>query len=220
MSGDVPPACVAAAPAAVTDLLGLAKSPSGTFESPDWQIRAVHGRSAPQVTVHDSADVKFLRISGQSRAAFIVRSLAQPVAPHGRLEWIQRIPLSPAGADMRHAVTDDSPLRLFVVFHTGGFFARTRRVLFYSNGRAEPVSWSAPSAVSRDLHVIRISTAGNESDWTAISVEPAADYVRTWGGSAPCIVAFGVMQDTDQTHSAAIAELHHLIWRSHVPSVP
>jgi Protein of unknown function (DUF3047) len=207
-------ACAVQAAAATLDLTELRTAAAGVWRPAAWEVRAVRGQRAPDAAVLDSANDHFLRLRGESRAAFFVRRLATPIpATGGRLQLRWRIPVAPIGADMRMPRTDDSPLRVFVVFQTSGFLHRTPRTLFYSSGIAEPPTYSGRGASSEDVHVIRITSAATSSAWTESSLDPAADYARVWGSMVPCIVAFGLMQDSDQTGSAAVADLHHLFWR-------
>ena len=208
-------ACMVAHSPQPRDLLALPHEPIGAWMPSSWKVRAVRGRRAPQATVLAADGEAFLRLAGQAQAAFFVHEFPSPIAADGsRLTISWRVMKAPEGADMRQDSADDSPLRIFVVFQTTRRFGRTPRTLFYSSGRAEPAAFSRRSAKSADLHVIRITESGNDSTWTTISVEPGADYARVWGGVVPCVVAVGLMQDTDATGSAAIADLRHLLWRS------
>ena len=208
-------ACIAAHAPQQVDLLALHNETIGAWIPDSWRVRAVRGKRAPLATVLVADGAPFLRFAGQSRAAFFVHELPSPfVADGSRLTITWRVIKAPEGADMRLESADDSPLRVFVVFQSSRLFGRTPRTLFYLSGRAEPADFSRRSAKSADLHVIRITESGHDSSWTTISVEPGADYARRWGGDTPCVLAVGLMQDTDATGSAAIADLRHLLWRS------
>lgn len=56
--------------------------------------------------------------------------------------------------------------------------------------------------------------------WTSAEANPGLDYRRLWGGTAPRIVAIGVMQDTDQTMTLAIGDLSRLDWRFYHAAAP
>ena len=207
-------ACLAVTSPDRMDLLAPL-APVGVWMPAEWKMTAVRGQRAPRATVHDAHEGRFLRFDGHNRAAFFVRPFAVPMAADGsRLTLSWRIPHAPAGADMRDAKTDDSPLRIFVVFQTPRRFLSPPRTLFYSSGRNEPPAFSQASPQSENLHVLRITESGNDTAWTTISIDPARDYARVWGGSAPCVLAIGVMQDTDATRTSAIADLQQLSWGS------
>jgi Protein of unknown function (DUF3047) len=206
-------ACVPSGAQAQTavDLLQLTEHPTGAALPSGWQVRAVRGQQAPASAIVDSAGLRYLRITGTARAAWFVRELTMPLASAGRLSWSWRVPLAPAGASMDAAKSDDAALRVFVVFARRGVFETTPRALFYtlSNG-APPVLASGPRR--RPLASIAVAEPDMTRNWQEVTADPIADYRRLWHADAPRIVAIGVMQDTDQTRSAAIGDLMTLKW--------
>ncbi len=176
-----------------------------------WQVRAVRGEHAPALTVMDSAGARFLRVSGVKRAAWYVRELNTPWrGANTRLSWSWRIGAAPEGADLTSASTDDSALRVFVVFARTSRFARTPRTIFYTSHQRAEDSYERPSFSGNDLHIIGIGTPASVHVWMTVSVSPMADYQRIWRSLPPAIVAVGFMQDSDQTRSYARADLMSL----------
>jgi len=150
-----------------------------------WTVRAVRGQRAPDVAVNDSSGDRFVRFSGAGRAAWFVYELEAPLASAGgRLSWTWRVPVAPAGADMRANGTDDSALRVFVVFAPAGRFERPPRTLFYSVGQLEPLTFERVSSASKNLHVFRVAPTAASPAWSETSVDPSADYARIWGVAA------------------------------------
>ncbi len=197
--------------AAATDLLRLGDAASGATLPPGWTVRAVRGVAAPESRVVDSAGVQFLRIEGRGKAAWFGQRVELAAAPGARLRWRWRIPVTPAGADLRVQQGDDAAARIFVSFDTPTFFGRPPRTLFYSAGGAEPDGYTRASFVSGALHVIRIAPPPAGA-WADVTVDPVADYVRIFGKSPPRITGVGVMQDSEQTGSLAVADLASLFW--------
>ncbi len=201
------------------DLLGLQSFRSGGELPPAWKTIAVRGHRAPTLTLQDSAGVRFLRVAGMRTAGWFVKRLSSPVPPSAtRLAVSWRVLTAPAGADLRAADSDDAALRVFVVFDAHGVFPRTPRTLFYSTGTTEPIGYSRSSFHSRALHVIRIAPQAASPTWLETDLDPFADYRRVWGGRLPAIVAVGLMQDTDQTGSTAMADVRVLSWTA--PTAP
>ncbi len=196
------------------DLLGLQSVSLGGGLASSWAAIPVRRQRSPTVTVLDSAGARFVRLTGTGRAGWFVNRFAVPVAPSTtRLAVSWRVLIAPHRADLRAAATDDSALRVFVVFATQGPFERTPRTLFYTSGTAEPSGYSRPSFQSRALHVIRIGPDAS-SKWVESVLDPFSDYQRIWGGTPRAVVAVGLMQDTEQTGDSATADVRELTWIS------
>ncbi|MEO5590380.1 MAG: DUF3047 domain-containing protein [Gemmatimonadaceae bacterium] len=194
-------------------ILSLADAPLRAGLPPDWQVRKVRGQSAPDIEVRNDGNGPLLRIQGAGRAAWFYHELESPLKEtRGSLHWSWRIVQSPAGADLRTEKTDDSPLRVYVVFGKPGLFGNAARVIFYTFGANEPSGYSRASYVSDKLHIIRAGGTPDLGHWSDNTVDPFADYRRIWSRNPPSITAIGVMQDTDQTRARAIADLRKLEW--------
>ncbi len=195
------------------DLLSLANAPRRAGPPPGWNVRNIRGQHAPEIEILNDGEGSVLRIQGAGRAAWFYNELpTQLNESPGSLSWSWRVLQAPAGADLRREKTDDSPLRVYVVFGKPGFFGRAARVIFYTFGAAEPERYERASFVSDKLHVIRVGGTSDVGHWRENSVMPFADYRRVWRGKPPPITAVGVMQDTDQTRARAVAELRRLEW--------
>ena len=176
-------------------------------------MRSVRGQRAPDTEVRNDGDGALLRIHGAGRAAWFFRELRQPlVETSGALHWSWRVLEAPAGADLRTPQRDDSPIRVFVVFGKPGLFGNSARIIFYTFGNTEPAGFEHASVGSDKLYVIRADGANEREFWQEHATDPFADYRRIWRRAPPAITAVGVMQDTDQTHSPATAELRRLAW--------
>ncbi len=194
-------------------ILSLADAPLRAGLPPGWKVRNIRGQAAPDIEVRNDGDGPVLRIHGAGRAAWFYRELpAQLTESSGSLDWSWRVVKAPTGADLRDEKTDDSPLRVYVVFGKPGLFGGSSRVIFYTFGSAEPTGYARASFVSDKLHVIRVGGAPDVGHWSENSVKPFTDYRRIWRRKPPPITAVGVMQDTDQTRTRAVAELRRLEW--------
>ncbi|CAN5891931.1 hypothetical protein BH11GEM2_BH11GEM2_00870 [soil metagenome] len=197
------------------DFLGLGAAPPGAGVPPGWNVRKVRGQTAPVTEVLRTEGGPVFRISGMGRAAWFYRELSPELAESpGSLDWSWRVVEAPPAADLRAKETDDSPVRVYVVFGKPGIFNRAGRIIFYTFGNAEPRDFSQASHESDKMHVIRVDGADALRVWRDHSVDPFADYRRIWHRDPPPITAVGVMQDTDQTGQGAVAELRRLEWRT------
>lgn len=193
------------------DLLDLVGATAKAPLSPAWQVRAVRGEQAPMLALVDSANARFLRVSGTARAAWHVREFATPWRePSARLSWVWRVSVAPTGADLTSAKTDDSALRVFVVFDHTSRFTRTPRTIFYTAQPTGAAAYERRSFSGNDLYVIGLPASGDAAAWSPVSVSPLVDYQRIWKRAPPAIVAIGFLQDTDQTRSFSRADLMSL----------
>ncbi|QJR37900.1 DUF3047 domain-containing protein [Gemmatimonas groenlandica] len=197
------------------DLLRLDLARVGDALPPGWRLEPVRGQRPPNTIVVDSGSMRYLRIAGQARAAFLGYALTPPISEtSGALHWRWRVVRSPDGTDLRTRSGDDAAIRVFVVFRRTGWLNRTPRALFYTIGGAEPSSYQGRrSFTSPDLYVVRAGAAQDAREWVDVVVDPAADYRRSWGAEPPPIEGVGLMQDTDQTHLAAVADVQSLTWK-------
>ena len=204
-------------PAAAVDLFALASARANAGLPPGWQTRAVRGQRLPMSQIIDTSGIRYMRFSGQGQAGWFVRELPAPlIVAAGRLHWAWRAPLAPRGASVAAPATDDAALRVFVVFGRHGRFVHRPRVLFYTLAEGEPTPDRADSPFG-----VRIAGRPDRArDWISAAADPFQDYRRIWGSAPPQIVAVGVMQDTDQTRSAAIGDVTNLHWRSENAALP
>jgi len=200
-----------------SDLFALASARPKAALPPGWQTRPVRGQRLPMSRIIDTSGIRYMRLSGQGQAGWFVRELPAPlVGSAGRLHWTWRAPLAPHGASVAAPATDDAALRVFVVFGRHGRLVQRPRVLFYSLADGEP----APDRRDSPFGVRIAGRPELARDWIGVSADPFLDYRRIWGSAPPQIVAIGVMQDTDQTRSAAIGDVMNLHWRSENAALP
>ncbi len=196
---------------ATIDLMALNGGKPGDALPKGWAVRAVRGQQAPSSSIVDSAGLRYLRIAGTSRAAWFLHELRMPLPVGGQLSWRWRVPVTPVGANLSAASTDDAALRVFVVFARRGLFETTPRALFYSLADGSPPS-VATGRRRKPLASLVAGLPAATLSWVTVTADPIADYRRLWQTDAPRIVAIGVMQDTDQTRSAAVGDLFDLKW--------
>lgn len=195
------------------DLLRLADARVGAGVPPGWKVRQVRGQREPEIEVRNDGSGPALRVHGAGRAAWFYRELPTPITDTaGMLRWSWRVIDAPERADMRAEATDDSPIRVFVIFGKQRLIGGSARIIFYTFGNAEEAGLARASYVSDKLHVVRVDGAADRGRWRDHAVDVVADYRRFWKGTPPAITAVGVMQDTDQTRAQATAEIRRLEW--------
>lgn len=205
-------ALLAGAAGGPSDLLVLDQAPLGPGLPAGWEVRAVKGFERPQVEVALVDGRRVVRVAGAGRAGWIHRDLR----PLGRrevdsLRWSWRVLSAPATSDLTAQATDDSPIRLYVIFgNPRAVLGGSGRIIFYSFGNAEPVGYQDRSHVSGRIQVVKVDGAADRGVWREHVVDPDADYRRIWRRLPPAITGIGLMQDTDQTGERAMAEVRWL----------
>ncbi len=197
--------------ALLIDLLGLV---AGAESMPDpWLARPVRGFELPRLDVVEIDGRPAVRLAGAEAAGWWSLRLEDPVSV-GRLTWAWRVLTQPLGADLRISATDDSALRVFVVFGPPRILDSSTRAIFYSWGHIEPSGFRSAAHRTDRFHVIRLAGSGDVgSAWRSEDVDPFRDYRLIWGRAAPPVSAVGFMQDTDQTRRSAVSELRALQWQ-------
>lgn len=205
-------ALIAGVAAEPPDLLRLDQANLGPGLPSGWDVRAVKGYPLPEVEIAEVAGSRVLRIVGAGRAGWLHRDLRRmPRDGVDSLRWSWRVLEAPEGSDLTAASTDDSPIRLYVIFgNPRSIIGGSGRIIFYSFGNAEPVGFQDRSHVSGRIEIIKVDGADERGFWRDHAVDPDADYRRIWKRSPPPITGIGLMQDTDQTGERAVAEVRSL----------
>jgi hypothetical protein len=186
-------------------LTNLADASPGAGLPDGWELQRVRGVSPPWYSVTSDGA---LRVEGKNAAGFAFYQLPQLLhSSEGTLTWEWRTATPLAGADLRARDQDDSPVRVMVMFSD-------RRMLFYSWGggaNKSGDSFESWTGASRMVWVLR-EVGDADGQWRLERRDPFADYAHAFGGSAPAMVAVGIVQDTDQLREAAEAEVKSLDW--------
>jgi hypothetical protein len=184
--------------AARLDLLELDRWPLGRSAAGGWQVLPVGGGDAPSFRVVPDRAPAVHRVSGAGAAGGAHRRLPTAIDPGaGTLRWYWRVLDPVAGADIRSEETDDSPLRVYVVFGGEGRPGdRESWALFYTWGQEEPEDFRAQSHVSDRIWVVRAAGAPDaDGRWREQAFQPFSDYREAWKSEPPPITAVGILQD-------------------------
>ena len=194
-----------------SDLLMLGSQPLGPGLPAGWMVRTIRGQPDPAYSIRETADGRAFRLEGQGSAAWLYHPLPASITAGASMSWTWRVLQAPATADLRRKQLDDSPIRVFVVFGRWEDLGRSAHAIFYTWGNAEDAGLETLSHVSRRIAIVRMAGAAETGDtWREVRVRPFEDYARIFGSGASPITTVGLMQDTDQTREAAVAEIRDL----------
>ena len=187
-------------------LTNLATAAPGPGLPPRWRLQPVRGAPAPFFAVTDG---QTLKLEADAAVGFATYELSIPLQPDraGALVWRWRTPTAIDGASLREKNTDDSPVRVMVVFRDG-------RAIFYIWGNTESpgeafLSWTSDS---RLVVVLRGADAA-DGDWRHERRDPFTDYRGGFGRDPPEIIAAGASVDSDTLRWMTTAEVADIEWR-------
>jgi hypothetical protein len=197
-------------------------SPPGTD---GW--RALEFPKIPQHTRYEAvtsdgvAGVK--ATSHCSASAFYVALKGVDLSSTPRLHWRWRIEQGLEVRNERGKPGDDFAARVYVMFRFdaehASLWERAVHALgtklygdivpghaidyVWSSHEPAGAAWDSPySAASKMVSLGR----GPHSEWSAVVVDVAADYMKFFGQSAPPLLALGLMTDSDNTCQSAVAD--------------
>lgn len=190
-------------------LTNLAVAAPGAGLPANWELRRVRGVDPPsfRVTLEHT-----LEVAVSNAAGFAAYRLAEPLRPEqqtrGVLSWRWRTATPLPGAALRARATDDSPVRVYVVF-------ADRRMIFYTWGNGEPRDeWFPSWTGGKRLVVVLRGATDADGGWLEERRDPFEDYRRMFARTPPEIVAVGVGADTEQLADSTQAEVGDLRWRA------
>jgi hypothetical protein len=123
-----------------------------------------------------------------------------------RLRWVWRVENPLPAADLAVKASDDSPLRIMVMFFARPGDETPQRMLGYVWGNRETPGQvlDSPNQERARFKVLR-SGASDCGRWLEEEVDLAADYRAAFGGAPPPFARLAVMADSDDTHGASAA---------------
>lgn len=128
-----------------------------------------------------------------------------------RLRWTWRVESPLPAADLAARAGDDAPLRIMVLFYAGPGEEAPHSALGYVWGNREKVGriLQSPRQERARLKVMR-SGAEDCGRWIEEAADVAADYRAAFGEEPPSFARLAVMNDSDDTHGAAVAYLDYI----------
>jgi hypothetical protein len=141
------------------------------------------------------------------------RGFPLTVAEAPKLRFSFRVLEAPEGADLRKQGTEDSALRVFVVFDEGGGLFSPPTTLGYGYGRGEPagVFFRSDRFGQVKYMVVASPKTHPPGEWVDVERDLARDFEAAFGKKkVPKIAAIAVKSDANDTGGKARAELRAL----------
>jgi hypothetical protein len=189
-----------------------------------WQSMRLPGKLLTAYRVDPQGPRKALRAEADSSASMLRQALHIPHEQLGSLQFDWRVDQLIAGADMRQRETEDSPVRLILVFEGDRQRFSTQNQLLSEltlSLTGEPLPYAtlmyvwcndcAAESVIVNPRTDRIrklaveSGAGRAGQWVTYRRDIRADFERAFGEPPGALLGLAIMTDTDNTRSTTRA---------------
>lgn len=201
-----------------------------TLAQADWQEVQLPGKTPTVYRLDEHAPPNVrglhtaLKANAQSSASMLRASVRIEPAALGRVDFSWLVPALIANADMAQRDKDDSPVRLILAFEGDRSTFSPKNAMLNElarmlTGEEMPYAtlmyvWCNKRPVDSVIHsprtdrirkIVVESGAQGLKQWRNYERDIRADYLRAFGEAPGALVAIGLMSDSDNTHSNAVA---------------
>jgi hypothetical protein len=133
------------------------------------------------------------------------------------LSWKWRVRKLPDGATELERKKNDSGAGIYVIFK-GAF--KFNNIIKYVWSSSLPIGTQTVSPYNKNTKIIVLQSGADKTNrWQTESVNVYDDYKRLFGCKPPKVEGFGILTDSDNTKSSAIADYDDLILSQDTRSV-
>jgi hypothetical protein len=171
---------------------------------PGWEMKEFAGRAA--VGVVPSKIGAVLRLRSDQSSFAVYRDVVIDPEQLPWLSWMWKVMRLPAGADVRHAATDDQAAQVYVIFPRWPAPLANSDVIGYVWDTTAPAGTrlTSPKAANVRIIVVESGTAGLGA-WRRQQRNVLEDYTALFGRRPPRLGSVAVMIDSDDTAGTAEA---------------
>jgi hypothetical protein len=144
----------------------------------------------------------YLEASAENSDVAIAKEFAYELDEYPYLKWQWRVLKLPKGGDERFKETGDSAAAIYVIFE--GFLRPNTIKYVWSSSLPLGTTIESPYNSKTKIVVLRNQRSPLE-EWIPETVNVYNDYKRLFGGEPKQVQAIGLMSDSDNTRSTAIA---------------
>ena len=183
-------------------LTNLLTAAAGSGLPAGWTLSRTKGAEPPAFNVTRSHTLQVIAVGQAGTATYRLRSPIQPPRSlqAGSLTWRWRAGTPLRAADLKRRNTDDSPVRLVIMF-------QDRRSIAYTWGNRESRGESFASWAGRNRMVVVLQRAEDaDGSWHVEKRDPFSDYRRLWNNAPKAIVSVhGALSKRSRTAAALAA---------------
>jgi len=185
-------------PASIQRVEDFSSFKYGSFPE-GWKSRGGDGSVVYRVKRNHEA---YLEANAVNSAVAIAKEFAYTLNEYPYLKWQWRAVKLPQGGDERFKETGDSAAAIYVIFEA---FIRPDTIK-YVWSTSLPLGTTTQSPYNSKTKIVVLQNQHSPLDqWIAETVDVCADYKRLFGKEPEQVQAIGLMSDSDNTGSVAIA---------------
>jgi hypothetical protein len=144
----------------------------------------------------------YLEANAENSAVAIAKEFAYELNEYPYLKWQWRVLKLPKGGDERFKETGDSAAAIYVIFE--GFLRPN--TIKYVWSASLPLGTTTESPYNSKTKIVVLRNQNSPmGQWVTESVNVYADYKRLYKGEPKQVQAIGLMSDSDNTGSMAVA---------------
>jgi hypothetical protein len=164
-----------------------------------WKSRGGEGSEVYRVR---SDQEPYLEANAKESAVTIAKKFEYDLTEYPYLSWQWRAIELPRGGDERYKKTGDSAAAIYVIFE-GRFRPKSIKYV-WSASLPKGTTTESPYNSKTKVVVMR-NQSSPMGGWVSERVNVYADYQRLFGGETESVQAIGLMSDSDNTQSTAVA---------------
>jgi hypothetical protein len=163
-----------------------------------WKARGGNGADVYRVK---SDGEKYLQAKAEANAVTIAREFNYDLKDYPLLSWQWKAVVLPRGGDERYKHTGDSGASIYVIFP--GMLPKNIKYV-WSSSLPVGTDTESPFSSRTKIVVLRNHSSSLET-WVSEKVNVYEDYKRLYGEEPEPVRAIGIMSDSDNTKSTALA---------------
>ena len=165
-----------------------------------WKSRGGEGSEVYRVR---SNHEPYLEANAKNSAVTIAKKFEYDLAEYPYLSWQWRAIELPKGGDERYKNTGDSAAAIYVIFE-GRFRPKSIKYVWSAS---LPIGTTTESPYNSKTKVVVVRNQSSPmAQWVSERVNVYTDYQRLFGSETESVQAIGLMSDSDNTQSTAIAD--------------
>ncbi|UCE33154.1 MAG: DUF3047 domain-containing protein [Deltaproteobacteria bacterium] len=164
-----------------------------------WKSRGGEGSEVYRVR---SDHEPYLEANAKQSAVTIAKKFEYDLTEYPYLSWQWRVIELPKGGDERYKKTGDSAAAIYVIFEGR---LRPKSIKYVWSASLSRGTTTESPYNSKTKIVVMQNQSSPMGEWVSERVNVYADYQRLFGGETESVQAIGLMSDSDNTQSTAVA---------------